>query len=191
MSEDEQEVLQRLVETSDLRVVINGWGHIDAPAVIVGDARIAVVLDLTFSKPAVPIPVRFFDLELQTGAGLCLYKNRELLKGGEPMLVGAGLHLVFAWDVMIHHMDPKLVKMLKPGAIGLTSRRLDRDTGEATLTGNMDVTPHQKKLLGHIKEGENKVKQIAKAEVIEATKKSGHKIKQTKDGLRAQNVLDV
>ena len=39
MSEDEQEVLQRLVETSDLRVVIDGWGHIDAPAVVASNAR--------------------------------------------------------------------------------------------------------------------------------------------------------
>ena len=191
MSEDEQEVLQRLVAAQDLRVVIHGWGHIDAPVVTVGDARISILLDLTFHKPATPIPVHFFDLELQTGSGHCVFKNRQPLKGGEPMLIGASLHLVFAWDIMIHHMNPEFVKMFKPGAIGLTSRRIDKDTGEATLTGNMAVTPHQRKLLQHLKAGEDEVKRLNTTEAIEATQKSGHKIKKTSKGLQAPNVLDV
>lgn len=187
MSEDEQEVLHRL--QPEMRVVIHGWGHIDAPKIIIGDARLSVILDLSFHKPATPQPVHFFDLELKLRNGMSLYKKRmPTVVNGQPLMVGAGLDLKMAWDIMIHHLDPKLVKMIKPGAIGLTSRRLDKDTGDATLTGNMRTTPMQRRLLHELKQGEEKVRKMDTSKEIDATLKAGHKVKKQGANLVAPDV---
>jgi hypothetical protein len=62
-------------------------------------------------------------------------------------------------------MDPKLVKLLMPGKVGLTSRRFDRDTGDLTLTGNMSLDATQKKLIEVVAKGEANVRAERDAKV--------------------------
>lgn len=156
MSEDEQEVLDRLIAARDLDVFVKGWGHIKGvQAAKAGDLRIALPLTLDFDRPEVPVPVHFFDLELRTGSGILLFKERQsTIYDHKPLMVGAGTSLQMVWDIAIKHMDPKLVKMLKPGALGLTSRWIDRDTGDITMLGNTRMAAKEKALLRKLRRGE-------------------------------------
>lgn len=175
MSEDEQEVISRLVAAKDLRVVLNGWGFVDDPKIVFGDLRLGVSFRMHFDRPEVPMNVTYFDLELRTRTGLLLFKERQsCMYAGKPLQVAAGVYLDMVWDIAIRAMDPKLVKMLKPGATGLTSRWQDRDTGDMTLFGNNKMNDATKAALIRIRQAEerNKVdaaKQVARAEKGKAT----------------------
>ena len=160
MSEDEQEVLSRLVATRDMDVFIKGWGHIKGvEGAIAGDLRLAIPIVMDFDRPAIPMKVHHFDLELRTSAGVLLFKERQsVMYNGQPLLVGAGTHLSMIWDIGIKHMDPKIVKAYKPGASGLTSRWQDRDTGDMTLFGNTRMGADDRKALVRLRKGEHKSK---------------------------------
>jgi hypothetical protein len=154
MSEHEQEALSRLVAAGDLRVHVLEWGVVNNPRVIFGDSRLSLQFRLSFDRPAVPIPVYFFDLELRTGSGLLLFKDRKSCEyGGKPVSIAAGVFFDMAWDIQIKSMDPRLVKALT-GARGLTSRLQDRDTGDMTLTGNMSLNTRQKGRIHTLRAGE-------------------------------------
>jgi hypothetical protein len=175
MSEDEQEVISRLVAAKDLRVNIVGWGYVDEPQIIFGDLRLGVSFRMHFNKPEAPMPVTYFDLELRTRTGLLLFKERQsCMYAGKPLQIASGVFLDMIWDIAIKAMDPKLVKMLKPGATGLTSRWQDRDTGDMTLFGNNRMNDNLKRQLVDIRlhEEANKadaVKQVARAIEGQAT----------------------
>lgn len=142
MSDDEQEVLMRLVESQTLRIHVHGWGMEIVPQQVgYGDKRVQVTFQLDFDRPKVPIRVPSLNLELRTADGLCLFRKPYPTFGddGKPMQIAAGMSFQLVWDIAIDHMDPALVKTLKPGALGLTTRRLDKDTGERTLQGNMKL----------------------------------------------------
>lgn len=161
MSEDEQEVLSRLVLAKDLDVFIVGWGHIKGVSAKFGDLRLDIPLQINFSAPAVPMDVNYFDLELRTGSGMLLYKERQsTLYNNQPLKVGAGTNLAMVWSIAIRSMDPRVVKMYKPGASGLTSRWLDKDTGEFTLFGNARLSGSHKDLLIKLRSGESRVKDL-------------------------------
>lgn len=182
ISDDEQEVIERLVSASDLQVVIAGWGFINAPTVKFGDKRVSIPIRLTFNAPEVPVNVYYFDLELRTQSGIILYAERQpTLYDNKPIKVGAGITLDMVWDIALSHMNPNLVKMIKPGAKGLTSRLQDKDTKEITNTGNMDLAADEQKVLNRIKLGERKIKQhdakkLAEAEAKAAQDKTVKKI---------------
>jgi hypothetical protein len=155
MSEDEQEVISRLVAARDLYVDVVGWAILPEVKATFGDLRIQIPIEIAFKKPEIPRPVHYFDMELRTGSGILLYKERHSASyGGKPLLIGAGTTISMIWDIAIHHMDPKLVKKLKPGAIGLTSRWIDKDSGEVTMFGNTNMQAHQRKLLRKLRAGE-------------------------------------
>lgn len=155
MSEVEQEVVARLVEAGDLRVVVVGWGHVDRPRVTFGDMRLMVAFRLSFDRPEAPVPVHYLDLELRTGSGVLLFRDRQpTVYGGNPIHVAQGVYLDLAWDIAVKSIDPALVKSIVPGAVGLTSRFQDRDTGQMTLTGNMRLTPAEAAVLRQLREGE-------------------------------------
>jgi len=166
MSETEQELLHRLVEANELVVILHGWGHFEAPKIAIGDAALHIPLTLQFDRPENPIPVYFFDLELQTRSGLTLYREKQpTVYGGQPIGVGAGTEIHMVWDIGIKCIDPQLVKRLMPGTSGLTSRLLDKDTGALTLTGNMKLDSAKAKLLKRVREGEARVRADKEAQL--------------------------
>lgn len=161
MTETEQEALLRLVEAKDFRVHIVGWGVVNNPRVIFGDLRLSFAFRLEFDRPAMPVPLHHIDLELRTGAGQLLYRDRQpTTYGGNPVQVAAGVFFDVVWDIAIKAIDPNLVKQLLPGVTGMTSRRTDKDTGDLTLTGNMQTTTAQRSLLRAIEHGEKVVKAV-------------------------------
>lgn len=191
ISEDEQEVLLRLVEAEDLVLIIHGWGKLERPRFLVGDHRFAVQFRLTFNRPATPMPVYFFDLELKTRAGMSLCKNRlPCIYNGRPVMVQAGMFLDMQWDIALHSMDPRLVKMLKPGALGLTSRRQDKDTGEMTMQGNMKLDSNQRAALYELDQAQAAHRQQDTHQVVDATKRAGYDVKQDGGNLIAPDLPD-
>jgi len=156
MSEDEQEVLDRLITARDLDVFVLGWGHIrGVDAAKAGDLRLSIPMTLEFDRPETPVPVYYFDLELRTGSGILLFAERQsTMYDDKPIMVGAGAQIQMVWDIAIRAMDPKLVKALKPGATGLTSRWIDKDSRDFTLYGNAKLTEEEKNLLVKARQGE-------------------------------------
>ena len=172
MSEDEQEVISRLVNAQDLKVVVKGYGEVQNLKVKFGDLRVAIAFRLSFDKPEVPIPLHFIDLELQTGSGMKLFSERQpTVYDGNPVQVADGVFFDMVWDIAILAMDPKVVKAIKPGAIGLTSRWIDKETERLTLTGNSRLSGSEKKELRKIREGEaisraNTTERLAEANAL-------------------------
>ena len=137
MSDIEREVVSRLVEAGDLEIHLKGWGMVPNPKVIIGDFRIGMQFRFTFDKPEAPVPVHYFDMELRTGSGLKLFSERQsVMYNNQPIQVADGVFFDMVWEIAITAMDPKIVKMVKPGARGLTSANFDRDTGELSMFGN-------------------------------------------------------
>lgn len=176
MTETEQEVLDRLIQSQDLEIEIKGWGIVRNPWAKFGDHRLGLQWTLMFNKPAVP--VYYFDLELRVASSqlFLMRKRYPTTLNGQPELIGAGREIQFNWDIAIDHMSPELVKAIVPGAIGMTFRRLDRDTGLRTLHGNMDLPDNHAKVASML---DNSAKAIQKsddqkaAQVTELAAKKG------------------
>lgn len=149
MTEVEQETLFRLVEAKELVITVHGWTQLPNPPFTIGDKRVSVRFQLDFTQPELPVKVDHFDLELHTVSGISLFRQKLLAYAfdGGPVWVGAGVSMVLDWSISVHHLDPNLVKMVNPHAVGLTSRRIDKDSGMVTATGNMKLNPVQRKLL--------------------------------------------
>jgi hypothetical protein len=177
LTEDEQEVLSRLVEARDLEIVIHGWGIVQNPTITFGDKRVCLPFRVSFNAPAQPRVVHFFDLELRTLAGISLMKQRYPLNPPTGVMIGAGVYLDLVWDISIDHMSPELVKAIKPGAIGLTTRRLDRETGERTLRGNMKPSATQELLLHTMDSGSARIRVDDQRAAVKATLAEGHEVK--------------
>jgi hypothetical protein len=190
LSEDEQEVLERLVQMNDVQLIIHGWGTIDRPVITVGDHRISVRIRLTFKAPAEPQPVYFFDMELRTHqTGITLFRKRmPCTYDNKPIYAQAGTFVDLVWDIALHSMNPKVVKLLKPGATGLTSRRQDADTGEITDIGNMRLDGVQKRTLQALEEGAARVRDTDTAHVVRATKQAGYEVKLVGGKIEAPDV---
>jgi len=171
MSEDEQEVLSRLVEADDLEVHVKQWGVVNkfndengAPCKPrFGDKVLELKFWVKFSKPDVLIPVHYFDLELRTRAGRLLFAERQPIKGpdGGPLMCGAGVTVPLGWYIGIHKMDPQLVRDIKPGARGLTTRE-----------GNRKLTESVQAILAKVRKAEQGVRDARDKEAEEAAKKS-------------------
>jgi len=160
MSEDEQEVLERIQGNHSMIVKIIGWGQV-RPVVGFGDKRVALYLDLKFDGPEHPVPVHSFQLELWN-EGVLLYKDQQLMSfAGKPTMVAAGVSLGLVWDIAIGHMDPAWVKRMKPGSNGMTSRVLDPVTGKMTLAGNMTLTEDHMAILHRLRVAEAQSNQVA------------------------------
>lgn len=171
MSETEREFIQRLIDAGDLKVTVHGWGYFPAPRVTLGEYQVIVELNMVFDAPATPMAVSYFDLELGTHGGVTLFRERQSIEyGGAPMYIQAGTELTFAWHIGVKCIDPALIKMLMPGARGLTSRRIDRDTGAVTAFGNMALDAEQKRLMGLLLRGEGAVREANREAVRKALK---------------------
>jgi len=154
MSEDEQEVLERLVQSKDLILEIKGWATLENPKLIVGDLRIGIPFELQFTGGRTKIT--YFDLILRKGNGMLVFKQRMPMN--PPMDAMPGMKVGLQWDIAIDHMDPAFVKAIKPGALGVTSRRLDKETLERTETGNMILDNKGRKLLNLVDSDAEKIR---------------------------------
>lgn len=147
ISEIEQEFISRLIESKEIFVLIHEWGHVNQPRVTFGDKNLHVAFKMVFDRPATPMAVHFFDMELKTRSGVCLFRQKMNTEyGGQPLLVMQGLELDLVWDIALKNIDPALIKQLMPNTHGLTSRLQDKTTGEITVLGNMklDVNAQRK-----------------------------------------------
>ncbi|MCH8517716.1 MAG: hypothetical protein LAT68_15445 [Cyclobacteriaceae bacterium] len=184
LTEVEQEVIQRLVESDDLMVVIHGWGFVSSPRISFGDHRVKVEFELNFTSPPAntPVPVYYFDLELRTKSeGRTLFRQRQSCQyEGKPMQVAAGVFLGMVWDIALSHLDPALVKSVKPGATGMTSRVLDKDTGKATLTGNMRLSEKEIRTLAGLRDRERMMREDNLRKARGATDRESRDIKDGK-----------
>jgi len=191
LSPDELESIHRLIEMRDVCLIIHGWGIINSPRMVVGEHKVTVPFRLTFKAPDIPMPVYFFDLELKTiQTGITLFRKRmPCTYDNKPIIVQSGQYLDMAWDISIQSIDPRVVKLIKPGAFGLTSRRRDKDTGELSGTGNMKLTPEQRLAMMALKNGEKLVQAEDLAKAIKATQDSGQTVILTPGGFKAPEVV--
>jgi hypothetical protein len=170
MTDTEQEVLLRLVESQALRVYVPMTGEKITPVKVgYGDKRVAVTFLVTFK--GTPVPITTLAVELWA-EGVLLLKKPYLVADevGNPRMVGEGVTWELQWDIAIDHMDPLLVKALKPGAFGITSRRLDKETGERTFLGNMTLDKADQDALRFLEKGEASVRRTDVVEVAQANK---------------------
>jgi N-acyl-D-aspartate/D-glutamate deacylase len=79
------------------------------------------------------------------------------------------MYLDMVWDIAIMAMPPSLVKALKPGALGLTSKWIDKDTGDITLLGNTKMDVQKQRKLRGIREGEAASRAATIKRLMEAT----------------------
>ena len=148
LTEIEQECVLRLIESKQLIVNIVEWGFVEEPKSKFGDLRLGLQWRMNFNKPETPMAVHYFDLELKTRSGILLYKERQSISyGGQPLMVSAGMYIDLIWDIAITSLNPKIVKEIMPMARGLTSRWIDRDTGNFTLFGNTKMNERKKESL--------------------------------------------
>lgn len=158
ITEIEQEFISRLIDSKEMYLLIHDWGFVDQPTVTFGDKNLHVAFKMFFDRPANPMPVYFFDLELRTRKGQSLFRQKMNTEyGGSPLMVMQGLELDMVWDIAIKNIDPKLIKQLMPSVTGLTSRLQDKATGEITLLGNMNLSTHQKRVVAKIDQNEKAI----------------------------------
>lgn len=163
LTDVEQEVLARLVASGDLvvssnvgQVILTGAGH--------GDHLLSLRFRMEFDGlPEAPTPLFFMDLSLSIGQnGRLLFKERvPTVYNGQPQQVCNITVFDAAWDIGLHSLDPALVKDILPNVTGLTSRRIDKDTGFATFAGNMKLDADKRHLLKVIQEGEQNLRRDA------------------------------
>lgn len=161
LTEIEQEVISRLAEAGEFIVVFHGFGSVPKLDIRFGDKNLHIGMKVGFPMLSTPQSVYFFDMELKTHSGISLFRQTmPCTYDDKPLLIGPEVEFEMIWDISINTISPALVKQIKPGAIGLTSRRQDRDTGDMTLIGNMKLTEAQKQMAYKISQGEQKVKKM-------------------------------
>lgn len=161
LTDVEQEVIARLAEAGEFVVVFHGYGSVTKLDLRFGDKNLHIGMKVGFPMLHAPQSVYFFDMELKTHSGISLFRQTmPCTYDDKPLLIGPEVEFEMIWDISINTISPTLVKQIKPGAIGLTSRRQDRDTGDMTLLGNMKLNSNQKQMAYKISQGEKKVKQM-------------------------------
>jgi hypothetical protein len=174
LTEIEQEFISRLVELGEIMVVIHGFGSTQ-PRVTFGDKVLHAHIKFAFDKapPAPGVSVPYFDMELRTQSGICLYRQKMPTSyNNTPMLVSNELVLEMVWDIAIKYIDPKLIKMLMPKVTGFTTRLEDKDSHEITVTGNMTLDKDQYKKALDLHKGEQSMKAYDEKKLQEAVKKA-------------------
>jgi len=162
LSDDEQEVLERLAASGEFKLIIKDWGFVDQPKIRFGDARLEVSWKMVFDRPQFPMPLPFIHLELWTHGGHFLIAEKlPTTINGTPLQVCQGVAIDMAWDILIRQMDPKLVRAIKTGSVGLTTR-----------IGNQKLDLEQQRALRTLRKHEALLR-AADAEEIAKTAKKG------------------
>ena len=182
MTDEEVEVLHRIAEAGEFKVVIKGegqnsepieWGYVTGfkigkypgpelyqgePIVTIGDKRLTFFLRMDFNAPVLPQPNWFFDMEVHAMDRLFFKQRFPTANGGNPIQVCAGMFHDFALDVAIDQIDPAIVKQVKPKTIGLTTRH-----------GNMHLDLKHQKLLAQTQASEQMIREITVQDARNAT----------------------
>jgi hypothetical protein len=171
MTDDELETIVRLAQAGEFYIVVRDWGRIDGfrlaapgqrfasePLLVMGDKRLSFYFRMTFSAPVVPQPCWYFDMEVWAIGRLMFAQRLPTEQGGRPIQIAAGMFIDLALDVAIDMIDPVIVKAVKPGAMGLTTRH-----------GNMHLDVERQRLLDHLRGGEKQVRELSAREAAAAT----------------------
>jgi len=190
MTDDEMDALDRMIQSKDLELCIHGWGILENPKIQFGDLRVCIKFRLDFKAPEALTELHFLDLELRVrGSHITMFKKRMATQvGGKPVMIKAGMFLELAWDIAIDHISPEMVKMYLPGLHGLTSTRLDKDTGDRTLMGNMKLTEAQKNHIRFLEQQNAKIRHDDAVDAVKVTKRAGYDVKNTSKGPTAPDV---
>lgn len=132
LTDDEQEVLLRMIEGQDVYVEVEGWGYHPKPRITAGDKRVQVRFPMEFTKPErIQIPVNYFELVLKTRGGREIFRDRKsTMHNYQPLYVTAGLCIDLIWDIALDAIDPKFQKLVMPGHRG--KRVMSLDKGKVT-----------------------------------------------------------
>ena len=175
MTEDEIEVLYRIAEAGEFKLVVKDWGHITGfkvgrypgaglyqgqPLVTIGDKRVSFTFRMSYTAPAIPQPNWYFDVEVWAMGHKMFEQRMPTESYGQPIQIVANSFNDFALDVAIDQIDPAIVKEVKPKTLGLTTRH-----------GNMRLDLHGQRLLAQTQKGEKIVREITVKEAREATEK--------------------
>ena len=174
MSDIEQEFIARLVEQGEILIELHGWGTVQ-PLVTFGDKVIHAHIKILFDTAPPPPgkPVHFFDMELRTQSGICLYRQKMPTSyGNTPITISNEVELEMVWDISLKYIDPKLIKLLMPSVTGFTTRLEDKDTHDITVTGNMKLNQSQVKSAHNLFQSEKNIKVYDDNKLKEAIKKS-------------------
>ena len=183
LTDDELEVIERLALSGAFKVVVKGegqhgesvdWGYVEnfqlgrydaatyqgQSIVSFGDKNIHFYFRMNYTAPVVPQPNWFFDMEVWALGHRLFSRRMRTEHGGKPWQIVAGVFHDLALDVSLDQIDPKIVKEIKPRAIGLTTRQ-----------GNMHLDLHHQRLLAHTRAGERSVREMLDRDAADATKK--------------------
>lgn len=138
LSEDELEASYRAAERG-IVVKVEGWGSYPAEKFHVGEHRVGVEFALRCPEDRVlGMTTENLRLQVETTDGIPLFScatSAEL--HGRPVHLLPEQEFGLTLEIEVHHCNPEVVKTLKSGATGLTSRRIDPHTGRWDGTGNM------------------------------------------------------
>lgn len=175
LTDDEMEVLFRLADAGEYKLVVKDWGVITGfkvghypgsecyqgePLVTIGDKRISFTFRMNYTAPVLPTPNWYFDMELWALGHLLSRHRMPTESYGKPIQIVAGAFNDFALDIGIDHIDPAIVKEVKGKQIGLTTRH-----------GNMHLDLEKQRLLAQTQAGEKAIREMSAAEARNATEK--------------------
>jgi len=145
LTDDERDAIDRARDRGVL-VKVRGLGVFPATTLVVGDHRVSVGFVV---KTDVPRTLSEFSHSVETEDGIVLASETiPCLQQGRPLHLQPGEEVEMEIHISLTHLDPKLLRCLRPMATGLTSRRIDRDTGDFSFAGNMkNLSEEQRKLL--------------------------------------------
>jgi len=125
-----------------------------------GDKNIHFYFRLNYKAPALPQPNWFFDMEVWAMGHKLFSQRMPTEHGGQPWQIVAGIYHDLALDVSLNMIDPRIVKEIKPRAIGLTTRH-----------GNMHLDLKRQRILANVRAGERAVREMSAGDAKAATEK--------------------
>lgn len=122
LTDDEQDVLQRMIEGQDAYVEVVGWGFHPAPKITAGDKRVQVRFPMEFHKPqGFAVPVNYFDLRLRLRDGRIVFSDRKSCRySNQPLFIEAGLQLDLIWDIALDQISDDFKDQFLPRLKGNT-----------------------------------------------------------------------
>lgn len=173
LSEDEQQVLHDLVDNDSLMIEIVDYGTVNkfSNKPIVGDAVLSMDFNVVFERPEFYMPAFWLELVLKTRSGIEIFREK-MTTGAEPLYIRVGESFAMNWVIQFKHLDPKLVKTLKKGAIGLTNR----------YAGDWKLNADQMRMMNLIEQGQRNLKKKSSEDL---------KLSESKQNAQHDKIKDV